>query len=157
MSAEHDPVTPSDETVPAAHGTAAAQPLWPASSTPGTATGATPDPVAPPGRSRWRGMVATPGRAAVVAVAATLVLAVVPCTLVGAVAGAAIVGEHHDGESGDGDRHGEQGDREGQEGQGDEADQGGGQEQRQPDKGPASTAVPPPSSAAPTVSPSQTP
>ncbi|GIG49123.1 hypothetical protein ACFO1B_12600 [Dactylosporangium siamense] len=107
-----------------------------------------------PARSWWRGMVGTPGRAAAVAVAATLVLAAVPCGVLGAVAGAAIVSEHG-GDGGDhGDGHGGRGDREGHDG-------GTEQEEEQDDKGPTSTVIPSPSTATPTApasaSPSTTP
>jgi hypothetical protein len=109
-----------------------AEPIEPASAGPEPAASAAPPPPPPrpprpaprpprpasapgPARPAWsdaRGWVGTPGRAALVAVLATLLLAVVPCTigafLAGAVVGSVSTREddyHHDRERWDGPRH----------------------------------------------------
>ncbi|GAA1502228.1 hypothetical protein GCM10009827_013420 [Dactylosporangium maewongense] len=132
MSAEHEPAAPDLPEIENG------QPLWPG-----------PAPASATTRSRWSGLVATPGRAAAVAVAATLVLAVVPCAALGAVAGAAIVGLHGEG----GDRHGEHADHGDRRDRGEQADRDEGGERD--DDGPVATASPsvPPAGASPTASP----
>ncbi|WP_238005667.1 hypothetical protein KZZ52_43040 [Dactylosporangium sp. AC04546] len=99
-----------------------------------------------------RRLVSTPGRAAAVAVAATLVFGVVPCTVAGAAIGAVVVGEHgygDGGEHGDGRGHDDEADGRGENGE--NGTERGDRDQRPADTGPTSTTVPTPGTTTPLV------